>query len=134
MAQKKIEFSIDGGQHWIVPKQPITFTPQWETTFSDDTDRTVGGSFYGSALFTVESYAVEFVELTPSEASQILQVIIPVPGRLTYKIKYMSWYEGHWTTADFYTGKGSLSVKTLEVGKEKLESISFNAVKTEKIA
>lgn len=113
--------------------QPDNFSPQWETTYTDATDRTMGGTFYGAALFTVESYACEFSDLTPSQASRLLQIIVPTPTKLTYTIKYFSWYTGQWRTDTFYTGKGSLKVSTLKAGVEKLESISFNAIKVEKV-
>lgn len=120
---------IDG----IRVHQPDEMNPQWETTFTEDTDRTRSGHFYGDSLFTVESYSLSFSELTPAEASTILQHIIPRPGKLTYTLKFFSWYHGGWRTEEFYTGKGSLQIKTLKRGIEKLSSISFNAVKVDKV-
>ena len=64
---------IDG----IKVKQPVEMNPQWETTFTEDTDRTRSGHFYGDSLFTVESYSLKFTSLNPEEASTILQHIIP---------------------------------------------------------
>jgi hypothetical protein len=127
MAQER--FNIDNK----TIKQPDEFSPQWETTFTEATDRTMGGTFYGGALFTVESYAVEFSDLTPAEASTILQAVIPKPSKLTYTIHYFSPYYGAWRTDTFYTGKGSLKIKTLKQSEEGIESISFNAIKVDKV-
>ena len=127
MAQDK--FKIDN----VVVHQPDEANPNWESTYTEDTDRFASGLFHGSVLFTVESYSLTFSNLKPAEAAAILQKVIPTPAKTTYMLHYFSWYTGRWQDAEFYTGKGSLKVKTLKDGLEGLDTISFNAIKVAKL-
>lgn len=120
--QKKIK--IDG----VDIKQPDVFSPEWATTYTDDSGRAMSGTGYLDPMFTVESYEFEVTNLTPAEAKTILQLIVPRPSKPTFQLFYYSWYYGAWRQDIFYVGQGSLSCKTLEESHEKLESISCNMI------
>lgn len=118
-------FSIDGQNI----KQPVTCSPQWETTYTEDSGRVMSGVAELDPMFTTESYSIEWEYLTPNEASTILQLIVPTASKATFSMHYFSWYHGAWRDDTFYVGKGSLKIKTLEENNERLDSISFNAIR-----
>lgn len=107
--------------------QPDSFEPEWETTYEADSGRPMSGKAVVKPLFTAESYSVVFSDLTKAQASKILASIVPRKTKTTYQLHYYSWFYGKWMTDTFYTGKGSLSVKTLKKDKERC-SISFNVI------
>jgi len=112
----------------IVIKQPVSFEPNWATTYTADSNRSQSGVGYFQPLFTAESYNAEFDNLSKEEASQILQLIIPTPTRPNFRLTYYSWYYGQWRTDTFYVGQGSMSVKTIKDNFEELKSITCNFI------
>ena len=109
-------------------KQPDVFSPNWETTYTEDSGRVMSGIAELDPLFTVESFSVEWSDLTPAEASQILRLIVPTQNKKTFNLKYFSWYTGTWKTGTFYVGKGSLKTKTLKENYETFETLSCNFI------
>ncbi len=127
MAQERI--TING----IAVKQPDKMDPNFATTYTEDSGRPMGGRAHLTPLFTVESYSVEFSNLTPAQASAILQQIVPTPSRPFFSLHYYSWYYGAWRTAQFYVGQGSMKTKRLKENDEILESITCDFVGRERI-
>jgi hypothetical protein len=115
---------IDGVQI----KQPDSFDPNWETTYTEDSGRVMSGVAELDPLFTVESFSVEWSYLKPEEVSQILQLIVPTQNKKHFQMRYFSWYTGMWKTGTFYVGKGTLKTKTLKSDYETFESLSCNII------
>lgn len=115
-------------------KQPDTFDWSFETTSTQDSVRSMSGTAYITPMFTVESFSVEFSNLTPAECSQILSLIVQRPSKTYFSLHYFSPFYGAWRTASFYVGRGSLKVKTLKEGRERIQSISCNFVGKDKLA
>lgn len=128
MAQERI--LIDG---WG-DVQPTQFDWDFATTSTDDSTRAMSGAAYITPLFTVESFAVVYRNLTVAQCSRILQSIVQRPGRPYFTLHYFSPYYGSWRTASFYVGQGSLKVRTLKVGQERMQEISCNFVGRDKLA
>lgn len=113
--------------------QPSTFDYDFQTTSSSDSGRTMSGRANVSVLFTVEAFTVEYRNLTPNQASAILQRIVQTPSKPYFSLYYFSPYYGQWRTAQFYVGEGSLKIKTLEQGSENIDSISCSFVGRNKL-
>ena len=127
MSQQRIQ--IDG----VAVKQPDTFDWSFETTFTQDSVRTMSGKVILTPLFTVESFAVAFSNLSPAQCSEILTKIVQRPGKTSFSLYYFSPYYGQWRTGTFYVGTGSLKVKTLKEGNETVQSISCNFIGKDKL-
>ena len=128
MAQERI--LIDG---WG-DVQPTQFDWDFATTSTDDSTRAMSGAAYITPLFTVESFAVVYRNLTVAQCSRILQSIVQRPGRPFFSLHYFSPYYGAWRTAAFYVGQGTLKVRSLKVGQERMQEISCNFVGRDKLA
>lgn len=113
--------------------QPSTFDYDFQTTSSSDSGRTMSGKANVSVLFTVEAFTVEYRNLTPNQASTLLQKIVQRPSKPYFNLYYFSPYYGQWRTAQFYVGEGSLKIKTLEQGNENIDSISCSFVGRNKL-
>lgn len=122
MAQERI--LIDG---WG-DVQPTQFDWDFATTSTDDSTRPMSGTAYITPLFTVESYAVAYRNLTVAQCSRILQSIVQRPGHPFFNLHYFSPYYGQWRTAQFYVGQGSLKVRTLKDRAERMQEITCNFV------
>lgn len=109
-------------------KQPDSFTPNWATTYTEDSERAMSGKAYLEPMFTVESYSYEASDLTASEAKELLQRVLPRPGKPNFELTYFSWFYGEWRTDRFYVGQGSMNTKTLRDDYETLENISFDLI------
>lgn len=109
-------------------KQPDSFAPNWATTYTEDSERVMTGKAYLDPLFTVESYSFEVADLSSKEAKEILQRIVPRPGKATFKLTYFSWFYGEWRTDEFYVGQGSMDIQTLKEDYERLERISCDMI------
>lgn len=112
-------------------QQPTKFDPNWETTYSADTNRVITGSLYAKPLFTVESFSVEWTGLTAEEASKILKEIVSTPSKPNFQFHYFSWYYGEWRTGTFYVGKGSLNCNVIRDNHKTWKSISCNIIGVE---
>lgn len=121
MKQEKILFN------GIEIKQPDSGSLgiNFETTYTDDSDRNMNGTAIITPLFTVESYSYEATNLTLQEMSRILQI---VDKGEVFNMRYLSAHYGRWRTDEFYVGKGSLSVGTWKVSEEKYDKLSFNII------
>lgn len=122
MAQRKI--SINGYNE----VQPTKFDYSFATTFSEDSGRSTSGKAILSPMFTVESFSVEFKNLTQTQVSRILREIVPKTGKVAFSLYYYSPYYGTWQTKNFYVGDGSLVLRCLKEGNEAIDSISCSFV------
>lgn len=122
MPQERI--SVDG----FSAVQPKKFDYNFSTTSTEDSGRPMSGVALITPLFTTEAFAVEYGELTPAQASTLLHAIVQRPGKPFFSLHYFSPYYGTWRTADFYVGDGSLKIKNLKIGSEKMKSITCNFV------
>lgn len=113
--QKRI--SIDGYDK----VQPTTFEPQWETTYTEDSGRSMSGKGYIDPMFTAEAYSYGIENISKEDAKEILQIIVPRPSKPTFELYYYSWFYGEWRTGKFYVGKGSMKCITLEEDKERCD-------------
>ena len=127
MAQERI--TIDG---WGAV-QPETFDWNFETTSTQDSGRAMSGTMYDTPMFTVESFAVKYNELTISQASALLQALVKRPSKPYFSLHYFSPYYGTWRTAQFSVSTGSLRIKTLKNNREKIKEITCNFVGREPI-
>lgn len=109
-------------------KQPDSFTPNWATTYTEDSERAMSGIAYLEPMFTVESYSFEASNLSTKEAKALLQRIVPRPSKPTFELTYFSWFYGEWRTDKFYVGQGSMNIKTLKEDYEALEYIAFDVI------
>ena len=98
---------------------------EFETTYTEDTTRTMDGTLYSGAMFTVESFSYEASWLTQEEMSAILQI---VAKGAPFTLRYLSPYDGRWRDGRFYVGKGSLSVGRWNEAEERYEKLSFNMI------
>lgn len=94
----------------------------FETTYSDDTQRIITGPLVETPLFTVEQLGYEASYIPIASATAILQMVVGTRFNLTY----YSLYYGGWRTAVFYVGKGSCSIGRLDPADMVLERLSFN--------
>ena len=127
MAQERI--LIDG---WG-DVQPTQFDYEFATTSTDDSTRAMSGTAFITPLFTAESFSVSYDHLTISQCSAILHRIVQRPGKPFFNLRYFSPYYGSWQTAEFYVGQGSLKIKTLKDGDEKIQQITCNFVGRNKL-
>lgn len=128
MAQEKI--TIDN----YSAVQPTQFDWSFETTSTSDSGRAMSGAAYITPMFTVESYAVSYENLTVAQCQAILNIIVQRPGKSYFTLHYFSPFYGTWRTGTFYVGQGSLKVRTLKEGNERIQSISCNFVGRDKLA
>lgn len=96
----------------------------FETTYTEDTERVRTGQWIGTPLFTVESLGYSASKIPVAEAGRILQAVV---GK-TFQLTYPSAYYGGWRTGEFYVGKGSLSVGVWNDKEQTLESLTFNMI------
>lgn len=111
----------------IVIKQPDKdgWSPYWETSHTEDSDRSMTGQGHFTPLFTVEAFSYKASDLTIQEMKQILQII--ARGK-PFDLFYHSPYYGTWRAAKFYVSGGNISCGCLKVDEELYESLSFNAI------
>lgn len=97
----------------------------FETTYTEDSTRVQSGQLHVTPLFTVEAFSYSASWLTTSEMKTILE---QVARGNPFRLHYFSPFFGEWRTANFYVGKGSLSIGRLIVNEERFESLSFNMI------
>lgn len=115
----------------VVIKQPDA-EPEYnfETTYREDAGRSMAGGMYAEPLFSVEQLSFSWSSLNPRELSQILRIVAKGGA---FSLHYYSPYYGTWRTAPFRVAKGSLQISTLEYGRERFSSLSFNVTGDEPI-
>ena len=111
---------IDGVKIWQ-PDEGLAYS--FETTYTEDTQRTLSGVLIATPLFTAEQLGYSATDVPALEASRILQKI--ARGH-TFQLHYYSLYYGAWRDAPFYVGRGNLSFSRLSPGQETVENLTFN--------
>jgi hypothetical protein len=96
----------------------------FETTYTEDTERVRTGKWIGTPLFTVESLGYTATNIPVAQASQILSMVV---GK-TFQLTYPSSYYGTWRTGEFYVGKGSMAIGRWNDATQILDSLSFNMI------
>ncbi len=94
----------------------------FESTYTEDSDRTQNGKGHFTPIFTVEQFGYTATHIPVGAASQILQKI--AKGQ-EFTLHCFSPYYGQWRDAPFYVGKGDCEVGTLEEDEEYLSSLTF---------
>ncbi len=97
----------------------------FETTFSEDTKRTMDGTLMASPSFTVEALSYQASNVSVKEMKDILGQIMK-GGFFT--LHYWSPYYGEWRDDSFYVGRGSLIIGRLNEEEERYDSLSFNMI------
>ena len=105
--------------------QPDSFKFSFATTSTEGSERLMSGEMYNEPMFTVESYAYEGSDISVSEMSRLLQMIV---NQRKVQLYYFSVYYGRWREAPFYVTQGSVDIGTLKEGEEKYKSLSFNII------
>lgn len=118
---------INGVEIWQ-PDEGISY--DFETTYSDDTQRVITGPLVETPLFTVEQLGYEATNIPISAATAILQMVVSQRFSLTY----FSLYYGGWRTDTFYVGKGGARIGHLNPADMVLESLSLNMTGVNPIA
>ena len=95
----------------------------FETTYRDDSTRSMSGAMFATPLFTVEQLGYTATHVSVSEMSQILQIIA---GGGAFTLHYFSPYYGAWRDGQFRVGKGSLAIGSLEENGEFYDELTFN--------
>lgn len=93
----------------------------FETTYTEDSTRSQSGKGHFTEMFTVQAFTYSATDITISEMSKILQIII---GQKFY-LYTLNPYSGEWETIKCYVGQGDLTVGLLEADCEKFDSLSF---------
>lgn len=94
----------------------------FETTYTEDTDRLQNGVLYLRPMFTVEALSYKATNVPTVEVAAILSFI--ARGNPFY-LHYFSPLTSSWTTKQFYVGKGSLSIGRLTDNNSYFDEISF---------
>lgn len=109
----------------VETRTPDTFAPSLATTSTEDSDRTQDLVMHNTPMGTIESYNIEYKNITLPEASGILQQII---NKQEYSFTHPNVYTGTWVTKTFYTSNISIGTLKKSNGQDMWESLSFNAV------
>lgn len=118
MAQDRIK--INGIEIWQ-PDHGLQY--DFETTYTEDSNRVQTGVGYFTPLFTVERLGYTATNIPQKEATKILQQI---DRGKPFTLHYFSLHHGTWRDDVFYVGSGNCSIGMLIDGEEYLESLSFN--------
>lgn len=105
--------------------QPDTFKFSFATTSTEGTERLMSGVMCNEPMFTVESYAYEGSDISISEMSSLLQMIV---NQRQVQLYYFSVYYGRWREAQFYVTQGSVDLGGRRIIKKKYKSLSFNLI------
>lgn len=124
MASTYRPFEFNG----IPVKTPNAFKPSLATTSTEDSDRTQDLVMHNTPLGTPESYSFEWNNISPEDASVIIQQI---KNRSEYTLRYLSASKGKWRVDRFYTSNYTFGTLKIANGVEVWESLSFNAVSIE---
>lgn len=103
------------------PDKDMTYN--FETTYSEGSNRTQFGKALLTPLFTVEQYGYEASNVPVEEANKILKSI--VKGQ-TFNLYHWSLYHLTWRTDQFYVGKGSYTIGEVSEDGKYISKLSFN--------
>ena len=117
MAQQKI--LINNTEIWQ-PDEDLAW--DYETTYTPDSNRAQNGIGHFTEMFTVQSFGYTASHVPIAEWTKISQMIV---GR-KFDLYCFNPHFGRWMTHRCNVGKGSLKIKSLEEGRERYSSISFN--------
>lgn len=118
-------------QDYIKINDQVIFQPDeglgydFETTYTEDSNRVQSGRVFATPMFTVESFSYAASWVPAREMTKILQI---VAKGVPFKLHYFSPYYGAWRDDMFYVGKGSLSIGRLNTSEEVFDNLSFNMV------
>ena len=101
---------------------------KFETTYTEGSTRTQGGTGKFTPMFTVEQLGYTATGIPAAEASKILKMVV---GK-QFQLYYYSVYHGKWRTDTFYVGQGDLVIRTLENKQERV-NLSFNMTGVNKL-
>lgn len=107
----------------VQPDEGLAY--DFETTYTEDSTRTMSGRANATPMYTVESFGYTATWIPAKEMTKILQI---VAKGVPFKLHYFSPYYGRWRDGLFYAGKGSLSIGRLNAAEEVFESLSFNMI------
>lgn len=94
----------------------------FETKYTEDTDRLLSGHLYLRPLFTVEALSYKATNISRADVAQILGYI--AKGN-SFWLHYFSPYRNAWVTNPFYVGKGNMSIGRLIENGEYFDSLEF---------
>ena len=104
-------------------KQPLKGLGYGFTTqYSSESTRVQSGRDYSTPVATVETFSYSARDITASEMSTILQMVMK--GQ-EFSLHYHSPYYGYWRDDIFKVKSGSLSVSDWNENKERYDSLSF---------
>lgn len=106
---------------WQPDKEGLGYA--FETTYTEDSVRVQSGVGHFTPMFTVEQLSYSATDVPVAEAAKILQQV--AKGQ-NFTLHYFSLYFNKWMDGTFYVGKGDSNFKSLEIGDEKVKSLSFN--------
>lgn len=95
----------------------------FETTYSEGSNRTQYGKALLTPLFTVEQYGYEATNIPVTDANKILKAIVKGKPFILY---HYSLYHLAWRSDQFYVGKGQLTIGRLSEDRKYLSKLSFN--------
>lgn len=124
MAQDR--YAINGR---IIHQPDADIPDAWETTYSEDSCRSQGGSGHFTPLFTVWRHTYKATHIPVSEATWIIQTI---STGLPFTYHCWSSKYGGWVDLECYVGKSTdCVIGRLEEGREYYSSFSFNATEVD---
>ncbi|MBU5481741.1 hypothetical protein [Blautia sp. MSJ-19] len=95
----------------------------FETTYSEGSNRTQFGKALLTPLFTVEQYSYEATDVPVKEANKIFKIV--AKGE-KFNLYHWSLYHMAWRTDPFYVGKGSLTFGEVSPDLKTISKLSFN--------
>ena len=104
-------------------KQPLKgLGYDFQTLYSSESARVQSGRDYSTPVATVETFSYTAEDLTASEMSTILQMVMKGEE---FTLHYQSPYYGYWRDDIFIVKSGNLSVYDWNENKERYTSLSF---------
>ena len=95
------------------------------TTSTEDSNRDMSLVMHNTPIGTVESYSLKWSELTPFEASAILQQVLNKPS---FTVHYFDILTGTWRDGEFYASNFNAPARILLDGEEHWDELSFNII------
>lgn len=106
-----------------MPQPDKDMTCNFETTYSEGSNRTQFGKAILVPLFTVVQYGYEASNIPVAEAEELINAIIH--GK-PFNLYHYSIRHHDWRTESFYVGKGTFSLACVAPGEEYYSKISCN--------
>lgn len=111
----------------VIPLPDAGVGYNFETTYTEDSGRTIDGVAHTATMFTVEALTLTWATLTLSQTSSLLQAVAKGDQ---FTFHYPSPYYGTWRDDSFYVGQGGLTMGRLNESQESMDgfSIQFTGV------